>query len=197
MNLVGVMPYKDGWIRAFPCDEKEPGVSSVSARSGRAVASSVIVPVADDGTVCLSTMVNTHVVLDVTGWFGATGGSEFVPLEPIRMADTRSYDRGLNSLTRGQMLPAGRVLEVKVAGVRGVPAGARAATVNIVALGASKAGWLRVVPCGSSSGISTLNYSTPEPIANGSNVQLSSNGSICVVGMTTSHVIVDVTGVWK
>jgi hypothetical protein len=197
MNLVGVMPEKDGWIRAFPCDEKEPGVSSVSARSGRAVASSVIVPVADDGTVCLSTMVNTHVVLDVTGWFGATGGSEFVPLEPIRMADTRSYDRGLNSLTRGQMLPAGRVLEVKVAGVRGVPAGARAATVNIVALGASKAGWLRVVPCGSSSGISTLNYSTPEPIANGSNVQLSSNGSICVVGMTTSHVIVDVTGVWK
>ena len=142
-------------------------------------------------------MVNTHVVLDVTGWFGATGGSEFVPIEPIRMADTRSYDRGLNSLTRGQMLPAGKVLEVGIAGVRGVPADATAATINVVALGASRAGWLRVVPCGSSSDISTLNFSTPAPIANGSNVQLSSKGSICVVGMSTSHVVVDVTGVWK
>lgn len=197
VNLVGVSPDTDGWIRAFPCDKAEPGVSSVSARRYRAVSNSVIVPVAADGTICLSTMMKTDVVLDVTGWFGAAGGSEFVPIEPIRMADTRSYDKGLNSLTSGQMLRAGKVLQVQVAGVRGVPADATAATINIVALGAPTAGWLRAVPCGSSSDISTLNFSTAAPIANGSNVQLGSNGSICVVGMTTSHVIVDVTGVWK
>ena len=197
MNLVGVSPDTDGWIRAFPCDEKEPGVSSVSARRYRAVANSVIVPVADDGTICLSTMMNTDIVVDLTGWFGATGGSEFVPIEPIRMADTRSYDRGLNALTGGRMLNAGKVLEVPIAGVRGVPADATAATINVVALGAPTAGWLRAVPCGSSSDVSTLNFSTSAPIANGSNVQLGPTGSVCVVGMTTSHVIVDVTGIWK
>jgi hypothetical protein len=197
LNLVGVSPDTDGWIRAYPCDEREPGVSSVSARRFRAIANSVIVPLADNGTICLSTMMNTHVVLDVTGWFGPSGGSEFIPVDPIRMADTRSYDRGLNSLTSGRMLPAGKVLEIGIAGARGLPSGATAATVNIVALGASKPGWLRVVPCGSSSDISTLNFSSPSPIANGSNVKLSSKGSICIVGMTTSHVVVDVTGVWK
>ena len=43
----------------------------------------------------------------------------------------------------------------------------------------------------------TANQGVMIPIANGSNVQLGSKGSICIVGMTTSHVIVDVTGVWK
>ena len=71
------------------------------------------------------------------------------------------------------------------------------ATINIVALGAFSPGWLRVVPCGSSSNVSSVNFSTPSPVANGANVRLSPTGTICVVGMTTTHVIVDITGVWE
>ncbi len=197
INLVGVDPALDGWIRAFPCDGPEPYVSSISARSGQAIASSVIVPVAADGTICLTSMMETDVVIDITGWFGTTSGLRFVPLDPIRLLDTRSFLTEINPTTRGQMLPAGQVLEVQVAGVRGVPADSSAATINLVALGATTPGWLRVVPCGSPSDASTINFSTPAPIANGSNVKLSPSGSVCVVGMATTHVVIDITGIWK
>jgi hypothetical protein len=197
LNLVGVLPESDGWIRVFPCDAPEPVVSSVSARYARATANSAIVPVAADGTVCLKSMMNTDAVIDLTGWFGGAASKKFVPLEPIRLTDTRSFDTQLNPLTRGQMLPAGQVLEVQVAGTRGVPADATGATINLVALGSATPGWLRAVPCGSATEVATLNFSTPAPIANGSNVQLSPQGRLCVVGMTTSHVVLDITGIWK
>jgi hypothetical protein len=196
VNLTAVQPNSDGWIRAFPCDQKEPATSSVSARARQVIASSVIVPLSVDGTICLKSLMTSNVVIDVTGWFGPASGLDFVPIVPIRLADTRSYNSTLNPWTRGQMLRAGTAVEVKVAGVRGVPAGITGATINLVAVGASSPGWLRVIPCGSSSDVSNVNFSTPAPIANGANVRLSAAGTICVVGMSTTHFLVDITGVW-
>jgi hypothetical protein len=169
----------------------------VSARYGGAIASSVIVPLAADGTICLKSMMTTDAIVDVTGWFGVANGLDFVPIDPIRLADTRSFNSTLNPWTSGQMVKAGKVIEIKVAGTRGVPAGISGATINLVALGASSPGWLRVVPCGASTDVSNVNFSSPAPIANGANVRLSSKGTICVVGMATTHVLVDITGVWK
>ncbi len=197
INLTAVQPRSSGWIRAFPCDQPEPTTSSVSARHQRVIASSVIVPLAADGTICLTSMMATDVVIDVTGWFGPAAGLDFVPIVPIRLADTRSFGTTLNPWTRGQMVPAGTVVEIQVAGVRGVPAGVTGATINLVALGSSNPGWLRAVPCGSASEVSNVNFSSPAPIANGANVRLSAAGKICVVGMSTTHFLVDITGVWK
>jgi hypothetical protein len=196
VNLTAVQPNSDGWIRAFPCDQKEPATSSVSARARQVIASSVIVPLSVDGTICLKSLMTSNVVIDVTGWFGPASGLDFVPIVPIRLADTRSYNSTLNPWTRGQMLRAGTAVEVKVAGVRGVPAGITGATINLVAVGASSPGWLRVIPCGSASDVSNVNFSSPAPIANGANVRLSAAGTICVVGMSTTHFLVDITGVW-
>ena len=197
INLTSVQPWSDGWIRAFPCDQPEPTTSSVSARYLREIANAVIVPLASDGTICLSSMTTTDVVIDVTGWFGATSGLDFIPIDPIRLADTRSFNSTLNPWTSGQMVPAGTVMEIKVAGVRGVPADISGATLNLVAAGAYQPGWLRAVPCGGTSDVSNLNYSTSAPVANGVNVRLSPSGTVCVVAMSTTHVIVDISGVWK
>ena len=197
INLTAVQPWTDGWIRAFPCDQPEPATSSVSARYMRVIASSVIVPVAADGTICLKSMMATDAIIDVTGWFGSASGLDFIPIDPIRLADTRSFNSTLNPWTRGQAVAPGRVVEITVAGVRGVPDGISGATINLVALGAYNPGWLRVIPCGSQSDVSNLNFSSPAPIANGANVRLSSSGKICVVGMSSTHFLVDITGVWK
>ena len=86
----------------------EPTTSSVSARFAGVIASSVIVPLAADGTICLKSMMTTDVIVDVTGWFGAASGLDFVPIDPIRLADTRSFDSTLNPWTRGQMVRQGR-----------------------------------------------------------------------------------------
>ena len=66
-------------------------MSNVNVRPGGVRANSVIVPTAADGSVCLTASVTTHVIVDVTGWFGTATGHAFVPLSPIRLADTRSY----------------------------------------------------------------------------------------------------------
>jgi uncharacterized protein YkwD len=197
VNVTGILPDTDGWIKAFPCDVPEPAASTVNARAGRPIANGTIVPLAADGTLCLIAMTGTDVVIDVTGWFGPATGLEFTPVAPIRLADTRSYDSVMNPLTHGQMLPAGQVLEINVAGVRGLPSDITAVTLNLTGVDSVQQGWIRVVPCGSGSDVSTLNHSTPSAVANGTNVKLGPAGTVCVVGMATGHVIVDVTGVWR
>jgi len=196
VNLTGVSAQTNGWIRAYPCDRREPGVSSVNPRFLQNRANSAIVPTSATGTICLTSNVRTHVVVDVTGWFGPTEQREFVPLDGIRMADTRSLHADLNPRRNGRQLTAGTVLKVPVAGVRGVPETARAASVNLVAVGSLDRGWIRVVPCGTTSSVSNLNYSSPSAIANGANVKLSSDGAICVTTNRSTHVIIDITGVW-
>ncbi len=180
----------------FPCDAPEPGVSSVNVRIGGVRANSVIVPVAADGSVCLTSNITSNVIVDITGWFGRNAGYKFIPLSPMRLADTRSFQAVLNPSANALPLEAGAVLEVQVAGNRGIPSDAKAATVNLVALESPVGGWLRVVPCGAWSDVSNLNYLDASPVANGANLKLSAKGSICVTSSQRTHVIVDVNGVW-
>ncbi|MET0661789.1 MAG: CAP domain-containing protein [Ilumatobacteraceae bacterium] len=196
LNLTATDAADDGWVRAFPCDAAEPGSSNVNVRRGGVRANSVIVPTAADGSICVTSNVTTNVIADITGYFGPSVGHRFVPLSPIRLADTRSFQAQLNPVDPGRPLAAGAVLRVQVAGHRGIPAGARAASLNLVALDSAEGGWLRVVPCGTPSDVSNLNYLDAAPVANGANVKLSADGAVCVTASQTSHVIVDINGVW-
>jgi len=197
VNITGVMPDQTGWIRAFPCDVPEPDVSSLNPRVGQARANSAIVPTAADGTICLTGNITTDVIVDITGWFGSLDGRRFVPIQPLRLKDTRQLHPDLNGGSGPVMLAPGRSLRVQVAGERGIAPDVRAATLNLVALGAGAPGFLTVVPCGRSSGVSNLNYPGPNATANGATVMLDSDGAVCVTTSTATHVIVDVTGVWK
>jgi uncharacterized protein YkwD len=196
VNITSVGPSSNGWIRAFPCDQPPPVVSTLNPRAGSNRPNSAIVPTGADGTICLDSNVATDVVVDLTGWFGVAGKEKFTPLTPIRLADTRSHHPSLNALPYSQRLTDGVVLKVPVAGVRGVPANARAATLNIVAVSADGTGWVRVVPCGTSSNVSNLNVRGAPAIANGTTVALSSDGAVCVTVNTSTNVVVDITGVW-
>ena len=198
VNLTGILPDQTGWIRAFPCDVAEPAVSSLNPRIGRARANSAIVPTAADGTICLTSNVTSHVVVDITGWFGDRGGQQFVPISPIRLADTRQAHPTLNGGAGPVMVAPGRELRVQVAGTRGIATDVRAATLNLVAIGATAPGFVVAVPCGEPSDVSNLNFTGDAgAVANGANVKLDASGAICVTTSTDTHVIVDVTGVWK
>ena len=198
VNLTGVLPDETGWIRAFPCDVAEPAVSSLNPRVGRARANSAIVPTAADGTICLTSNVTSHVIIDITGWFGDQSGQKFVPISPIRLADTRQAHPTLNGGAGPVMVAPGRVLRVQVAGTRGISADVRAATLNLVAIGASAPGFIVVVPCDQPSDVSNLNFTgNVGAVANGASVKLDASGAVCVTTSVDTHVIVDVTGVWR
>lgn len=196
LNLTAADASSEGWIRAFPCDAAEPNVSNVNVRAGGVRANSVIVPTAADGTICITSSITTQVIVDITGYFGSSGGHQFLALNPIRIADTRSYQEMLNPVNPGRPLQAGAVLRVQVAGSRGIPAGVKGASLNLVALDGPASGWLRAVPCGASSDVSNVNYLDPAPVANGANVKLSADGAVCITSSETTHVIVDINGVW-
>jgi len=198
VNLTGVMPDETGWIRAFPCDAPEPTSSSLNPRIGRARANSAIIPTAADGTICLTSNVTSHVIVDITGWFGKGDGQQFVPISPIRLADTRQTHRVLNGGAGPVMLVPGRELRVQIAGTRGIGADVRAATLYLVAVGATSPGFIVAVPCGQPSNVSNVNFTSESgAVANGANVQLDAAGSICVTTSAPTHVLVDITGVWK
>jgi hypothetical protein len=198
VNITGVLPDETGWIRAFPCGVAEPAVSTLNPRVGRARANSAIVPTAGDGTICLTSNITSHVIVDITGWFGDSGGLKFVPLNPIRLTDTRQAHPDLNGGAGPVMLAPGRELRIQVAGNRGIASDARAATLNLVSVGALAPGYAVVVPCGEPSDVSNVNFvGDGGAVANGANVKLDASGAICVTASTNTHVIVDVTGVWK
>ena len=198
VNLTGVMPDESGWIRAFPCDAPEPASSSLNPRIGRARANSAIVPTAADGTICLTSNVTSHIIVDITGWFGSRDGQQFVPISPLRLTDTRQSHPSLNGGAGPVMLVPGRELRVQVAGTRGIGADVRAATLNLAAVGATAPGFIVAVPCGQTSDVSNVNFAGDSgAVANGANVQLDATGSICVTASAPTHVLIDITGVWK
>ena len=197
VNLTGVLPDRNGWVRAFPCDVAEPEVSSMNPQVGLAKANSAIIPTAADGTICLTSDITTDVIIDITGWFGPRGGLDFVPLTPIRLTDTRQAHPDLNGGSGPRLIQPGEVFRVQVAGNRGIASNAKAATLNLVAAGGPAPGFLTVVPCGVGSEVSNLNYPGMGAVANGATVMLDGQGSVCVTTSAPTYLIVDITGIWK
>jgi len=197
VNLTGVLPDVTGFVRAFPCDVGEPDISSINPRVGTARANSAIIPTAADGTICLTSNVTTNILIDITGWFGPSNASQFVPLTPIRLTDTRQSHPDLNGGAGPRLVQPGESFRIQVAGNRGVPSDSKAATLNLVALGGGAAGFLTVMPCGTGTDVSNLNYPGFGAVANGTSVKLDAGGAVCVTTSAPTHLIVDITGIWR
>ena len=188
-----------GWLQAYPCrGGSAADVSSVNFVGGDVRPNSVVVPVDDAGEICLVASQPTDVLVDVTGYFDAGTGLDFVSLEPIRLVDTRERWEHLNPFTDGAKVRGGTTLRIPVAGVRGVPAEARAASVNVTAIQADVTTYVTAFPCGTRPGTSSLNLIPWHGVAaNGAMVQLSSGGELCLYVDQPVHLVVDINGVWR
>ncbi len=68
LNVTAVGPVAPGFLRVWPCGSEEPGTSSVNfVAAGAVEPNAVVVPVDETGEVCVSSLVATDVVVDVTG----------------------------------------------------------------------------------------------------------------------------------
>ncbi|MDQ1250497.1 MAG: hypothetical protein QG597_4876 [Actinomycetota bacterium] len=183
LNITATQPVGGGHLRVYPCGQPLPNASTLNYGPGASVANSAVVAPGSTGKVCIYTPTQTHMIVDVTGYFPA--GSPFAPLTPLRAADTRS----------GHALQGGWQLLVPIGGYYGVPTNAAAVVVNVTATRPVGGGHLRVYPCGQPlPNASTLNYSPGASVANSAMVALGTEGKVCVYSPTQTHVIVDVTG---
>jgi hypothetical protein len=85
-----------------------------------------------------------------------------------------------------------------MAGVRGIPAGATAVSVNVTTTDTLGDGYVTAYPCGTTPPFaSTVNLRPWVATPNAAQVKLSSTGALCVYVTHSVHVIVDINGIWS
>ena len=187
LNVTAVGTTGPGWLRVWPCGQPEPPTSSVNYMSRGAIEpNAVVVPVDATGEVCVSSLVGTDVVVDLSGWFDAG-----LQLASGRIVDTRD-DGPVRTVAPGAPL------RVAVTGAFGVPDDGSAVGValNVTAVDPSGPGWLRVWSCNSpepeTSSVNYMSRGAIEP--NAVVVPVDASGEVCVSSLVDTEVIVDVTG---
>ncbi len=115
--------------------------------------------------------------------------SRFTSVAPTRLLDTRTGEGG------SQRIRAGEQITLQVGGRGGVPSGATAAVLSVVAVDPAGGGFLTTFPCTPTRPTaSTVNFVTGQIVANTAIATLSSSGQLCIYAHATTDVVVDVTG---
>ncbi len=89
INLTIVGPLGAGYATVWPCGAPRPEASNVNYVTGDVVANGVIAPIGQDGSICVYTYADAHVLIDVNGWFAGGETPSFVGAIPERLVDTR------------------------------------------------------------------------------------------------------------
>jgi len=116
----------------------------------------------------------------------------YFALTPCRVLDTRSPSGPYG----GPALAAGQNRTFLLAGRCGIPASARAVSVNLTITQPTVAGFLTLYPGGTPPVVSSINYSAGRTRANNAVVGLDGSGQLairCGQASGTTHAILDVT----
>lgn len=201
LNLTGTEATASTHVRAYPApgageDQTPPGVSNLNLSANRDEPNLVTVPVGDDGRVRFWVPVAaTHLIADINGYYAADAANGFVPVAPVRVADTR-FGQGLP----GTLQPGG-VYGLTVAGSGGVPAGATAAVLNVTGAGPSGTTHVRVFPTTAGNplpDVSTINLTYGRDEANLAVVRLGDGGGVSFYSHSApTDLVVDVAGYFR
>jgi hypothetical protein len=175
LNLTVADPTSPTVLTAYPGPCGTPPLSSnVNARALRSTASSVMVGIGDDGSVCVLTYTGqSNIVVDVGGWFGPDDdGLAYRPAAPTRLLDTR--------LNGGQPTAAETPVHLDAVSV-----------LNVIAVDSTALGFVTVRPCGSPLVSSLINTTPAEDAANLTAVGGDTSGNVCVRSNIKSHLVVD------
>jgi hypothetical protein len=114
---------------------------------------------------------------------------------PVALVATGVGPQGVAAEPSAGALPPERILEVRVAGLGGVPADAVAVALNVTVTNPASAGFATVFPCGESPpDTSSLNYVTDVDVPNAVIARVGTDGAVCVATYAITDVIVDVSG---
>lgn len=179
---------QDAFLNVSPYRQDAPTTSNLNVKAGGTVSNTVTVPVDDSGFVWLRLNAGrADVIVDFVGYYQPGSGDRFSPVAPTRLVDTRAT---------GGAVPGGTTRTVKVAGVNGIPADARAVAVNLTSTDTTSNSYVLAYPDPAKRPVaSNLN---PEPGKDKSNqaiVPVGPNGTITLYNNAGStHLVVDAVG---
>ncbi len=184
-----------GFVTVYPCLSPKPNASNLNFVAGDTVANLVVAKVDSSGKVCIYTDGATNLIADVEGFYPAT--TQFVPLSPVRLMDTRvggsTFD-GHNA-GGGAVVPGAEVgLFVNISGL-GYSIGAVSVVLNVTVTGATAGGFVTVYPCTPNApNASNLNFVAGQTIANLVVAKLGNFGKVCLKSSAAANLIVDIDG---
>jgi hypothetical protein len=182
------------WLTVWPTGETRPYASNLNFDAGVSVPNLVIARVGDDGRVSMYNDRGTvHVAADVQGWFSENAtGSTYVPLDPVRILDTRDGTGGTST-----RLGAGQTMELKVTEVGTVRADATAVVLNVTATNVSgPESYLTVWPSGGTRPVaSNLNFTGGQTVPNLVIARVGDGGKVSIYNAVgTVDVVADTQG---
>jgi len=196
LNTTVVDPASGGYLTVWPTGDTRPLASNLNFSGMQTVANLVVVKVGTGGKVSLYNAGGaTHLVADVAGWYGASGataGSLYHALDPMRILDTRV---GQGATTGA--VPAGATLDLQVTGQGGVPANATSVVLNVTAADSpGPDSYLTVYPTGTARPLaSNLNFVAGQTIPNLVIAKIGAGGKVTIYNNLGSTVVVaDVQG---
>jgi hypothetical protein len=202
LNVTVANPSAAGYLTVYPQGSSIPTASNVNYAAGENTSNRVTVPLSSNGQISIYSSSSTDVVVDVSGYYSAAGGTgnQFTTeTNPVRICDTRASNpsqlSGAYSQCLGKPIDPSGNLTLQVAGLAGVPAGAKAVVVNLTAVSPTMPTYLTVYPGPNRTSASDLNPSAGEVRANLSVATINPNGTITVYNNSGSvNVVVDVLG---
>jgi hypothetical protein len=177
LNLTATGTDGGGFVTSWPCGTERPNTSSLNFDAGLDRANLVVAKVGTDGKVCLFSSAQANLIGDVAGYFPTL--TDFNPITPDRLLDTRKVSRVQKGGTR----------EIEV------PAGNKAVALNVTSTLSGDAGFTTVYPCGADKPlVSNLNYLGGQDVANAVIVKVGVNNKVCIYSDQASDYIVDLSG---
>ncbi len=193
LNLTVTDATEAGHVTAYPCGATQPTTSNLNYVPGPPTSKSAIVVLGTGGKVCISTLTDIKLIVDVTAAFPA--GSSIQPVGPNRIMDTRPNGTTISGGdTTRTPLHAGHVHQLQVGGTSGIPGNAEAVALNFTVTDAAAAGHITAFPCGATQPTtSNVNYVPGPPSTNSAIIGLGIGGKVCISALTSVNVIVDVS----
>ena len=187
LNVTSTESDLAGYVTVWPCGTRRPTASNLNWTAGATVPNLVYARLGTAGRVCLFSNVATHLIADVTAYFGADTDYEPLPA-PERIIDTRSPTDANAGKVGGARLAQLSLLPLSV------PAGrTRAAVLNVTVTEPDAPGFVTVYPCDEPRPLaSNLNYVAGQTVAN--LVTVRSDGGVCFFASSTTHLVVDAQG---
>ena len=197
LNVTATQPTASSWLDQLPDGRHRAQHRGATYGPGQTVSNLVVAKVGTDGKTSLRNASGTvHLIVEVLGWYSdGTGveptGGRYAALNPARLLDTR------NNIGAFGSVGSGRVLDLPVTGVGGVPAsGVSAVALNVTATQPTASSWLTNYPTGGTvPNTAALTYGPGQTVSNLVIAKVGTNGKTSLRNASGSvHLIVEVLG---